>query len=130
MDLDHKLCYCFHVSKRKVVNFVKQTRPRRASQITECFGAGSGCGWCVPFLKEIHRQVMGGEAVGNDSMAPEAYEAMRQGYISGLKDGSRRRNVIKDEPPAPAEPVGEEALDYMRYFSRARPDPPPEEVKG
>lgn len=132
MDLDHKLCYCYHVSKRKIVNFVKQTRPRRASQISECFGAGSGCGWCVPFLEEIHCQMMGGEALKPDSITPVDYEAMRQGYLSGLKEGTRKRNVLRAEASASAAgapQIGEEALDYTRYFSRARPEPPPDEVR-
>jgi len=58
MDLDRTLCYCHHVTKRKIVNFVRQRRPKKASQISECFEAGSGCGWCIPFLVKIHREVM------------------------------------------------------------------------
>jgi bacterioferritin-associated ferredoxin len=129
MDLDHKLCYCYHVTKRKIVNFVKQTQPRRASQISECFGAGSGCGWCVPFLEEIHRQIMGGEVLKAESITPAEYEAMRAGYLSGLKEGTRKRNVLRYEPPPQAPPIGKEALDYTSYFSRARPEPEPDELE-
>ena len=57
MELDDKVCYCFHVSMRKLVNFTRQTKPVKASQLSECFGAGTGCGWCVPFLKRIHENV-------------------------------------------------------------------------
>jgi bacterioferritin-associated ferredoxin len=49
------LCYCFHISRRKVVNFLRVRRPKVASQIAECGGAGTGCGWCVPFLKKCFR---------------------------------------------------------------------------
>ena len=42
MDLDDKVCYCFHVSKRKLVNFVKRERPRVPSQLSQCGGAGTG----------------------------------------------------------------------------------------
>jgi bacterioferritin-associated ferredoxin len=125
MDLDHKLCYCYHVSKRKIVNFIRQTRPRRASQVSECFGAGSGCGWCVPFLVRLHRQIMGGEVVEPDSITPEEYERLRGGYLSGIQEGTRTRNSYA-EAEARREPVGHEALDYTRYFSRERPEPPPE----
>src|SRR5262245_4078399 len=55
MDLDAKVCYCFHVSRRKLVNFVRQNRPKVASQLSECGGAGTGCGWCIPFLKQIYQ---------------------------------------------------------------------------
>ena len=56
MDLDAKVCYCFHVTRRKLVNFVRRRKPKVASQLSECGGAGSGCGWCIPFLKQIHAQ--------------------------------------------------------------------------
>lgn len=53
MNLDDDICYCYHVSLRKLVNFSRRTQPQRPSQMTECLGAGTGCGWCVPFLKRI-----------------------------------------------------------------------------
>ena len=28
MDLDAQVCYCFHVSRRKLVNFIRRERPR------------------------------------------------------------------------------------------------------
>ena len=92
MDLDEKLCYCFHIPKRKIVNFVKQTRPKRASQISECFGAGTGCGWCIPFLIRIHEQIIGDDAVEADDITPAEYEAMRQRYRDKIKDGTGQRN--------------------------------------
>jgi len=134
MDLDDQLCYCFHVTKRKVVNFAKQTQPRRASQLSQCFGAGSGCGWCIPFLRKIHEQVMRGEAVTADDITPEEYEALRAGYRSAVSAGERERNSFEPassppeaagEPPAKEKPP-EEPFDYTRYFSRSRPDPEPE----
>ena len=42
---------CFHVTKRKVANHIRIAKPRRASQLSECFGAGTGCGWCRPYLQ-------------------------------------------------------------------------------
>ena len=53
MELDDELCLCFHVSKRKVINFLRVERPQRESQLSECHGAGTGCGWCRPFLKKL-----------------------------------------------------------------------------
>ncbi len=52
MELDDELCLCFHVTKRKVQNFLKVEKPARPSQMSECFGAGTGCGWCRPFLSQ------------------------------------------------------------------------------
>jgi hypothetical protein len=38
MQLDDDICYCYHVSMRKLVNFSRRVRPARASQMTECLG--------------------------------------------------------------------------------------------
>lgn len=53
MNLDDEICYCYHVSMRKLVNFSMRTKPSKASQMTQCLGAGTGCGWCIPFLTKI-----------------------------------------------------------------------------
>lgn len=53
MNLDDDICYCYHVSMRKLINFSKRTRPDRPSLMTQCLGAGTGCGWCIPFLVKI-----------------------------------------------------------------------------
>ncbi|MFQ5655763.1 MAG: bacterioferritin-associated ferredoxin, partial [Planctomycetota bacterium] len=87
MEPDDTLCYCFHITRRKIINFVKQTRPRRASQVSGCFGAGSACGWCIPYLVKIHRQVMGGEVVEAEDISPEEYEALRLAYHEKVRDG-------------------------------------------
>lgn len=58
MKPEEELCLCFHVTKRKVANYLRIENPRSASQLSECYGAGTGCGWCRPFLKrmfEAHR---------------------------------------------------------------------------
>ena len=137
MDLDDKLCYCYSISKRKIVNFVKQTRPRRASQITACFEAGSGCGWCIPFLVKIHRQVMSGAEVEADDISPAEYEAMRKRYRTAVNEGTAERNEYWEPEDKAGGPPGaqmprpvEEPLDYTRYFSRERPDPEPETLEG
>ena len=92
MDLDSTLCYCFHIKKRKIVNYVRQTRPRRASQISDCFGAGTGCGWCVPFLKKIHQEVMAGKTITSDDISAAEYEALRSAYREDVREGTRHRN--------------------------------------
>lgn len=60
MRLDDRICYCFHVPLRKLVNFARRERPARASGMSECLGAGTGCGWCIPILKRIHHEVAEG----------------------------------------------------------------------
>lgn len=53
MNDDQIICLCFHVSRRKVVQFLRTQNPKTASQLSECYGAGTGCGWCRPFLKRL-----------------------------------------------------------------------------
>ena len=59
MELDDEVCLCFHVSKRKLLSFMRINKPRmrRASQLSECGGAGTGCGWCVGYLKRLFAQM-------------------------------------------------------------------------
>lgn len=95
MELDAKVCYCFHVTRRKLVNFVRLYRPRVVSQLSECGGAGTGCGWCIPFLKQIYQQ---GDADGPadiDKLTPEEYEQMRAAYV----------RAGKGKPPPGATPL-------------------------
>ena len=89
MELDDKVCYCFHVSKRKIVNFIRKQQPRRASQISECGGAGTGCGWCVPYLKRYFEQAQQNGVVAQEpELTPEENSALRKQYI---QDGKKRR---------------------------------------
>lgn len=81
MDLDDKICYCFHVSRRKLVNFAKREQPRVASQLSQCGGAGTGCGWCIPFLKQIFRQELDDASVDFESMSPDEYARRRAEYV-------------------------------------------------
>ncbi|RIK80852.1 MAG: (2Fe-2S)-binding protein [Planctomycetota bacterium] len=53
MEPGDELCLCFHVTRRKVENFIRVERPVRAAQLAECYGAGTGCGWCRPYLKRL-----------------------------------------------------------------------------
>ncbi len=53
MKPEDPICLCFHVTRRKVINFIRVEKPTRPSQLSECFGAGTGCGWCRPYLERI-----------------------------------------------------------------------------
>jgi NAD(P)H-nitrite reductase large subunit len=81
MDVDAKICYCFHVTRRKLVNFVRQTCPKVPSQLSECGGAGTGCGWCIPFLKQIFKEGTEGSPTNLDQLTPEEYEQARARYV-------------------------------------------------
>lgn len=82
MNLDGKICYCFHISRRKLVNFCRIENPRVASQLSQCGGAGTGCGWCIPFLKKIFSEYQTGQGVPElDALTPEEYAQLRAKYI-------------------------------------------------
>lgn len=85
MDADAKVCYCFHVTQRKLVNFIRRHRPKVASQLSECGGAGTGCGWCIPFLKQLHRQAAEGGITELEQLSPEEYESRRAAYVRSGK---------------------------------------------
>jgi len=105
MNLDDNVCYCFHISRRKLVNWVRLNAPKVPSQLSECGGAGSGCGWCIPFLKQIFKRGMaersGGEcqpALTEESleqMTADEYAALRADYV-------KAGNGV---PPPGAEPL-------------------------
>jgi NAD(P)H-nitrite reductase large subunit len=81
MDLDAKVCYCFHVTRRKLVNFTRICHPKVASQLSECGGAGTGCGWCIPFLQQIFEQQTAGGDTELERLTPAEYERRRAAYI-------------------------------------------------
>jgi bacterioferritin-associated ferredoxin len=80
-DLDKELCLCFHVTQRKVVSFLRVERPQRASQLAECFGAGTGCGWCRPFLQRLFERAVAGGELAITLPTPEEYARLRARYI-------------------------------------------------
>lgn len=105
MNLDDKVCYCFHVSRRKLVNWVRHNAPKVPSQLSMCGGAGTGCGWCIPFLKQIFAQ--GTPPAGGcascvatpddalDALTPDEYAALRAEYVT----------AGNGTPPPGAEPL-------------------------
>ena len=80
MDPDDELCLCFHVSKRKVLNFLRVEQPQRVSQLSDCHGAGTGCGWCRPFLKRLFDRSQQPSA-DVDLPSVQAYARQRAQYI-------------------------------------------------
>ncbi len=103
MELDDELCLCFHVTRRKVVNFLRVEKPKRAGQLAECFGAGTGCGWCRPFLQKLFDQA---QAVKASSAPPQGTAATD--ILPGKDDYARNRAQYvqegKGKPPAGSEP--------------------------
>ncbi len=85
---DDQVCLCFHVSKRKIVNYCRREKPAVASLISECLNAGTGCGWCVPFLKKLHEQSVRGDESPDLPFSPEEYAKRRlEFHDTGVRRG-------------------------------------------
>ena len=76
---DDTICFCFHVSLRKIESFCQREKPRAASQISACLSAGTGCAWCVPMLHKIHGHLCG-------EYKPWWREPADDGYHSAERD--------------------------------------------
>jgi len=59
MLADDELCLCFHVSYRKVIRYIDRHSIRVPSQVSECLGAGTGCGWCRKQIIRLVSDVQG-----------------------------------------------------------------------
>ena len=95
MDLDDEVCLCFHVTKRKLVNFIRIEKPRRVGQMSECFGAGTGCGWCRTYLRRLFEQA--NAAAPADELSATEHAQGRTKYV---RSGGGK-------PPPGATPIDE-----------------------
>ncbi|MCA9290090.1 MAG: (2Fe-2S)-binding protein [Phycisphaerales bacterium] len=84
MQPEDHVCLCYHVSLRKLTNYARRERPAVASQLSDCLGAGTGCGWCRPYLQIIFDDCRAGrdpqisDGPGEYAIAREAYRAVRR----------------------------------------------------
>lgn len=90
MSDDDDLCLCFHVSRRKVIQYIRVRRPRRASELSQCYGAGTGCGWCRPFLAQLLEREMSNSPSHDDETLPSMaeYAQQRAAYRRQREDAS------------------------------------------
>ena len=98
MNPDDEVCLCFHVSLRKVRAYLARENPAVPSLISECLGAGTGCQWCVPFLKHLHACHVRGQPV-DLGVSPEQYARSRATYrVTATRDP----DTLPRDPDAPA----------------------------
>lgn len=113
MELDDELCLCFHVTKRKVVNFLRIERPRRVGQMSECFGAGTGCGWCrgqLAWLFAEDAKQRGLEQAAQEAAAASASRGVNSdnANLTAADYAKRRSSYVREgggTPPPGATPV-------------------------
>lgn len=100
MDLDDELCLCFHVTRRKVENFIRLERPKRVGQLAECFGAGTGCGWCRPYLKRLFERAQGSHGAESELPTAADYARGRSDYVRAGGGTPPPGATPIDSPPA------------------------------
>lgn len=111
---DDEICFCFHVPLRKIRSFCRIERPRVASQISQCLSAGTGCGWCRPMLRKIHKQECPDavepwwRAIKDDDTAAADYHSAERDAEVGQLDpetyAQGRQQYLKEtgrKPPSP-----------------------------
>lgn len=88
---DHEdLCLCFHVSSAKIKKFIRLNKPVCASQLSECYGAGTGCGWCRPYLKSLFESEASGAEIhlGLSDLSADQYSELRRDYRKRKSDST------------------------------------------
>lgn len=108
MKADDELCLCFHVSWRKVLNYIRIHRVQVASQLHDCGGAGTGCGWC---RKQLERLTT---VCGESPPAAEDVDTWLSEWTPSKEQYARGRAVYRErigdlprEEPARDDPAGE-----------------------
>ncbi|MFK7770214.1 MAG: bacterioferritin-associated ferredoxin [Mariniblastus sp.] len=110
MNPEDPVCLCFHVTRRKVVNFIRVEKPRRPSQLSECFGAGTGCGWCRPYLERIMEKEIGDRANESKPSAEISGASPDIDAISSSDYARSRSKYVREgggKPPPGAAPIDE-----------------------
>ena len=96
MNVDDELCMCFHVSWRKIINYIRIERVKLPSQLAECQGAGTGCGWC---RKAMRRLV---ERMEHGAPQPDAMQAwLEESYPNRADYAAGRQTHIADGKGTP-----------------------------
>lgn len=103
MNPDDDVCLCFHVPLRKIRAFLEREDPPVASLISDCLGAGTGCQWCVPFLKRLHQLHVEGREV-DLPFSPDQYATRRTEFRrTGIRPGEAD-SEMSNPPLGPVDP--------------------------
>ena len=85
MNLNEELCICFHVPAHKVAKYIRLNDPPVASFCSDCYGAGTGCGWCIPFIEKMFEQIKAGETEPDLKLSGREYRERRKEYLKKVK---------------------------------------------
>jgi len=94
MQADDELCLCFHISCRKVLNYIRIHRVRLPSQLAECGGAGTGCGWCRKQMQKLLAQCQESPPAADQI---EAWLAARTPQKSVYREGREKYRAARGD---------------------------------
>ncbi len=80
MLTDDHVCLCFHVTKRKLLNFIRIEKPKWVSQLSECL-CGESVRLCRPFLKRLLDDCADNLQNDDDELTSEDYARLRSDYV-------------------------------------------------
>lgn len=108
MHPDDQVCLCFRVSLRKIRTYLRTEDPPVASLISECLGAGTGCQWCVPFLRHLHAEHRAGR-IPDLNVSPQRYAEARIGFHkSGERDPDLTQGIQQSTDNEPEQAGSED----------------------
>ncbi|MFO0840658.1 MAG: (2Fe-2S)-binding protein [Phycisphaerae bacterium] len=106
MNHDDLICLCYHVSLRKLVHFARRERPQVDARMSECLGAGTGCGWCIPVLARLAVLARQGRLDEHFELphSPAEYAAMRAAYRrwKAAQSADSAEKIASDDASRPA----------------------------
>jgi NAD(P)H-nitrite reductase large subunit len=75
--------------------------------LSECFGAGTGCGWCRPFLRRIFEEVRQGKDPAAAEPTSRDYARARAQYVRQGKGTPPPGATPIDDADRPDQPAQE-----------------------
>ena len=113
MQADDELCLCFHISCRKVLNYIRIHQVKLPSQLAECGGAGTGCGWCRKQLEKLLILSAGSpprageieEWLASNTPDRQKYAEARERYRAAKNQNSAEVPSSSDNPASLEDPL-------------------------
>ena len=115
IEADDELCLCFHVSWRKVLNYIRVHKIRTPSQLHECGGAGTGCGWCRKQLERLTH------LCAENPPSPDTIDEWLRHQTPNKKKYSEGREVYRAEKDS----VGDATIPANPPSASPNPPDPP-----
>lgn len=100
MQVDDDLCLCFHVSWRKVLNYIRVERVTVPSQLSQCQSAGTGCGWCRAAMVRLVKRMQTDPPLNDDWQS--WLDAAASDTASGQHAAGRQRYIAEGRGTPPA----------------------------